>query len=241
MAALDFGMALSRGLIPKDKLAQEDLLNLAGGRNIFKSEDWWQKQVDKQVKEGYRQPAYTTLFLTKSGQYKPGYATHSGGTSQYWDFQFPDNSLSYVGRDFRDPEGIYKLEGAFGGQYKPALPNSSLDYMRLPSLSPANLAKIDPKTNLPLIKVQTDFSKSKRVAFTAPELKRVEDVSRSATEAIKKESAQLQASSRRLKRATAGLVAKARVEGEAPLTGLPALGEGGLGITGSILGGGIKL
>jgi hypothetical protein len=37
------------------------------------------------------------------------------------------------------------------------------------------------------------------------------------------------------------VLAKARLEGEAPSTGLPALGEGGLGITGSILGGGIKL
>ena len=241
MAALDFGMALSRGLIPKDKLAQEDLLDLAGGRNIFKSEDWWQKQVDKQVKEGYRQPSYTTLFLTKSGQYKSGYATHSGGTSQYYDFQFPQDALSYVGTSWLDPEGIYKLEGAVGGQYKPAIIGFDMNAQSTPSLSETNLAKKDPKTNLPLIKVQTDFNKSKRVAFTAPELKRVEDVSRFATEAVKKESAQLKASSRRLKRATAGVLAKARLEGEAPSTGLPALGEGGLGITGSILGGGIKL
>jgi hypothetical protein len=29
-------------------------MNLAGGRNIFKSEDWWNKAVDKQISSGYR-------------------------------------------------------------------------------------------------------------------------------------------------------------------------------------------
>ena len=40
MAALDFGMALARGMLPTSEKAQKDLANLAGGRNIFKSEDW---------------------------------------------------------------------------------------------------------------------------------------------------------------------------------------------------------
>jgi hypothetical protein len=49
MAALDFGMALARGCFLKQKMHKKDLINLAGGRNVFKSEDWWNKAVDKQI------------------------------------------------------------------------------------------------------------------------------------------------------------------------------------------------
>jgi hypothetical protein len=67
MAALDFGMALARGMLPTAKKSQEDLLNLAGGRNIFKSEDWWNKAVDKQVSEGYRKQDYQKQYLVDTG------------------------------------------------------------------------------------------------------------------------------------------------------------------------------
>ena len=50
MAALDFGMALARGMLPTSESSQRDLLNLAGGRNVFKSEDWWNKAVELQKK-----------------------------------------------------------------------------------------------------------------------------------------------------------------------------------------------
>ena len=73
MAALDFGMALARGMLPKAETAQKDLLNLAGGRNIFKSEDWWNKTVDKQIKEGYRTvERQDKEFLMPGGEYKAG-------------------------------------------------------------------------------------------------------------------------------------------------------------------------
>ena len=69
MAALDFGMALARGMLPKSESAQKDLLNLAGGRNIFKSEDWWNKAVDKQISEGYRTvERQDKEFLMPSGE-----------------------------------------------------------------------------------------------------------------------------------------------------------------------------
>ncbi len=71
MAALDFGMALSRGMLPQSEKAQKDLLNLAGGRNVFKSEDWWQQQVDKQISEGYREAERTAKdYLMPSGEYQ---------------------------------------------------------------------------------------------------------------------------------------------------------------------------
>lgn len=72
MAALDFGMALARGMLPTSSAAQRDLLELAGGRNIFKSEDWWNEQVDKQISEGPRKEVSATKYLTQSGDYKLG-------------------------------------------------------------------------------------------------------------------------------------------------------------------------
>jgi hypothetical protein len=67
MAALDFGMALARGMLPTTQKAQEDLLDLAGGRNVFKSESWWQEQVDKQIDKGYRRQDYQKQYLVDVG------------------------------------------------------------------------------------------------------------------------------------------------------------------------------
>jgi hypothetical protein len=83
MAALDFGMALARGMLPTAKKAQEDLLNLAGGRNIFKSEDWWNKAVDKQISQGYRQQDYQTQYLVDTGLAKPSMVAKSSGILEW--------------------------------------------------------------------------------------------------------------------------------------------------------------
>ena len=64
MAALDFGMALARGMLPKAEKAQQDIIKQAGGRNIFKSEDWWNQAVDKQIKEGYETTRQETQYKT---------------------------------------------------------------------------------------------------------------------------------------------------------------------------------
>ena len=52
MAALDFGMAKTRGLIAPSQSYEENVISKAGGRNVFKSEDWWNKQLDVGIKEG---------------------------------------------------------------------------------------------------------------------------------------------------------------------------------------------
>ena len=52
MAALDFGMAKARGLVAPIKEAEADLIKQAGGRNIFKSEDWWNDQYNKTIRQG---------------------------------------------------------------------------------------------------------------------------------------------------------------------------------------------
>jgi len=48
--ALDFGMALARGLVAHDKDYQTTVKKAAGGGGVFKSEDWWSSQLDKAIK-----------------------------------------------------------------------------------------------------------------------------------------------------------------------------------------------
>ena len=232
MAALDFGMALARGMLPTAEAAQKDLLDLAGGRNVFKSEDWWNKAVDEQISSGYRTvESQNKEFLMPTGEYQPGKK---------------ETSTSY-------------------GTYSPllgwtAMPNSPLGIQYQPSYSPifgysggvqartstsytapeGAIFTVDPKTKEKQYTSRFyDVFGSKREDFTAGELSDIESAARRGAEQAKRVAAESKAT--RKKRGTGGVLAKARIEGEGPATGLPALGEGGLGITGSILGGGIKL
>ena len=221
MAALDFGMALARGMLPKAETAQKDLLNLAGGRNVFKSEDWWNKAVDKQIKEGYREAERTAKdYLMPSGEYQREKTTTSFQSGGYTSGPFGTTFVS-------GPSG----GGAFG------LPPSGRTVTSY--VAPEGAVKQGGQfvtRDIPI------FGESaKRKDFTAGELSDIEASAKSGAQQVRRTSAESKASQRRLKRATGGLMGKARQPGEEPSTGLPALGEGGLGITGSILGGGIKL
>lgn len=76
--ALDYGMALARGLIAPQKELQAEVKELAG--NQFKSEEWWNKQLDRQIKEGMRKYETATEYKTKSGSFVLGKrATRSTG------------------------------------------------------------------------------------------------------------------------------------------------------------------
>lgn len=226
MAALDFGMALARGMLPKSETAQKDLLNLAGGRQVFKSEDWWNKAVDKQIKEGYRTVEGTNKeFLMPGGEYVPGKKETS--TSYGVQSIFGWSPLSYT--------PTYSPFFGYGGG---ATARTSVSY-KAPE---GAIFSIDPKTKEKQYTSRDyDVFGSKREDFTAGELSDIEAAAKRGAQQAKRTVAETQATKRRLSRATGGLMGKARAEGEAPATGLPALGEGGLGIVGSILGGGIKL
>ena len=67
MAALDFGMALAKGLISPVKQQQEETLKLAGGRNVFKSEDWWNKQLDRQIQSKVESPITLKEWFVPGG------------------------------------------------------------------------------------------------------------------------------------------------------------------------------
>ena len=225
MAALDFGMALARGMLPKSETAQKDLLNLAGGRNIFKSEDWWNKAVDKQISEGYRTVKEQGLeYLMPTGEYKLGE---------------------------RQQRSYYSSNSVFGGySYSPAKPytvSRGSPFYTSPNVSvtyeapEGSIFTTDPRTKEKKYTTRSVDIYGDRKDYTAGELKDIETAAKRGAEQAKRTVAETKASKRRLSRATGGLMGKARAEGEGPATGLPALGEGGLGITESILGGGIKL
>jgi hypothetical protein len=210
MAAMDFGMAVAAGIVPKAKKSQEDLINLAGGRDVFKSEGWWNKQIDKQISEGYREQKYETQYKIDTG------------LAQYFNMGPPTPSKQYIwkpaelGRGglpgmYGPPRGAVYTGGMFSTPKKYETREVSLGY-------------------------QGD-----REDFTAGELTDIEKAAKRGAETVKRTAAESKASKRRLSRATGGLIGKAMQPGQAPATGMPALGEGGLGITGSILGGGIKL
>jgi hypothetical protein len=61
MAALDYGMALSRGLIAPQKELQAEIKKLAG--TAFKSDDWWNKQLDRQIKQGISETKTKEQYL----------------------------------------------------------------------------------------------------------------------------------------------------------------------------------
>lgn len=233
MAALDFGMALARGMLPKAEAAQKDLINLAGGRDIFKSEDWWNKAVDKQISEGYRTVAHQNKeFLMPSGEYQPGkrQVSTTYGRTMFGNF-YPVSSgpfgVSY--------QPSYNPIGGYGGGIEAM---TSVSY-KAPE---GAVFTMDPRTKEKQYTSRDfDVFGSNREDYTAGELADIEKGAKAGAERAKAETAKTKASRKRLTRGTGGLVGKARLPGEAPATGLPALGEAGLGLTASVLGAEQKL
>ena len=224
MAALDFGMALARGMLPTSEKAQKDLANLAGGRNIFKSEDWWNKAVDTQISSGYRKGEMATAYKTTSGEYKVGRRTTSSYSGNPFMGTSGGTSISYG-----IPEDAVITGYTPPPRYTAYVSPFTMGYGRGPT---------GPSPIYDTKQVEV-FGPAGRTDFTAGELSDITASAKRGAEQAKRIAAESKAT--RKKRGTGGVLAKARIEGEAPATGLPALGEGGLGITGSILGGGIKL
>jgi hypothetical protein len=233
MAALDFGMALSRGMLPKSEKAQQDLLNLAGGRNIFKSEDWWNKAVDKQIKEGYRTvESQNKEFLMPTGEYQPGKKETSTSYGRMIMGQFSPVT-GFGGMPYQPS---YSPLFGYGGGISA---RTSVSY-KAPE---GAVFTVDPKTKEKQYTSRFyDVYGSTREDYTAGELKDIEVAAKAGASRAKQETATSEAAQRRLRRGTGGLVAKALVPGAEGIdTGLPALGQTGLGLGTSMLGKGFTL
>ena len=209
MAALDFGMAKARGLVAPMKEAEAALIKQAGGRNIFKSEDWWNDQYNKTIRQGLQQFETGTEYKTKSGEYVLGKRT-----------QYRTGGYAGVGGTMQTayaaPKDAVITGYSQGSWYGP----------RITRYDSRSVQVLGPDTK--------DLTQAQLDSITA--------ASKAATKTAKAESAKSEATSKRLKRATGGLLAKAPIPGtEGMATGLPILGKGGLGLTASILGAGQKL
>ena len=232
MAALDFGMAMARGMLPKSELAQKDLLNLAGGRNIFKSEDWWNKAVDKQIKEGYRTvERQDKEFLMPSGEYQPGQrqVSTSYGRMMYGQF------VPVTGQFGMPYQPSYHPFFGYGGGVSA---RTSVSY-KAPE---GAVFTTDPRTKEKQYTSRPfDVFGSERKDYTAGELSDIESAAERGAAKLKAQTEASKASQKRLRRGTGGLVGKARLPGEEPSTGLPALGTTGLAMTSGLFGADIKL
>jgi len=223
MAALDFGMALARGMLPKSEKAQKDLLNLAGGRNIFKSEDWWNQQVDKQISEGYRTvERQDKEFLMPSGEYQPGQRQVSTTYGRTIMGQFTP------------------VTGPFGMPYQPSYhpvfgygggisARTSVSY-KAPE---GAVFTIDPRTKEKQYTSRPFDVFGKREDYTAGELSDIEASAKAGAKKLKSQTEASKASQKRLRRGTGGLVGKAVTPQD---TGLSPLGVTGLGLETDTLG-----
>ena len=70
--ALDFGMALARGLVAPQKQLQDELKKLAG--KTFKTEEWWNQQLDRQIQEGITEQKTRTETSSPQGVNRYGQA-----------------------------------------------------------------------------------------------------------------------------------------------------------------------
>ena len=230
MAALDFGMALARGMLPKAETAQKDLLDLAGGRNVFKSEDWWNKAVDEQISSGYRKSETATAYRTTSGEYKVGRRTTStytgnplmgiyggGGGGTAVSYGIPEDAVI---TGYTPPPRYTGYVSPFTMGYGrgPTGPSPIYDTKQVEVFGPAG-----------------------RGDFTAGELSDITASAKRGASRVKAETEASKSAQKKLRRGTGGLMGKARLPGELPSTGLPELGSVGLGLEQGTLGGKVKL
>ena len=90
MAALDFGMAKARGLLPPIAEFEAEIVKRAGGKNIFKSEDWWSNQYNTLIKEGMPGKEKTrTEYLTRGPFNEERYMPKPFGIMQ----QYPQGTV----------------------------------------------------------------------------------------------------------------------------------------------------
>lgn len=217
MAALDFGMAMARGMLPTSEKAQKDLLNLAGGRNVFKSEDWWNQQVDKQISEGYRESVKETKYLMPSGEYKERAGTKTTyGRMMYGQFQ---------------PLGMDQFGMSYQPSYHPIFGLGGGVSARTSDIVPEGAVIRDGRAVGKLFDVFKPDAKRKD--YTAGELSDIETSAKAGASRAKRQAEQSKASQKRMRRGTGGLLAKAATPES---TGLPALGTTGLGVTAGLFG-----
>ena len=251
MAALDFGMALTRGLIPTLEGAQKDLINRAGGRNVFKSEDWWNAEVNKQLQEGYNKQEKAFEYLTTSGEYKPGERFEVSTTSGMDMLHNPfltgeimprrgETGSRYIG--YKPPKDAVSQITPYSSsviQYQQQLnrkyPGQGVGTAYVSEQYPAGKPTGSPeKSMVGRTFAMRETTGTRQDFFTANELKQITAGAKSSVQQTQREAAEKKATTRRASRGAAGLIGQTRPIQE-------PLGATGLRTEGSTLGAIFKL
>ena len=225
MANITYEQAVARKLIPDIPGIQADILDQLGGqKNVFKSEEFFNQAIDKIIKEGYRsQEKALEFFNPATGQYELGtrqtrgymeVASNPNYDKTYLTDQLPGQHSGYV--FYNAPKGIEPTSyTGIGINKKPVYDMRVVDVFRPEGVGSAT------------------------TYLDADQLKQLKKLAKSGTQDVKRETATMTSSRKRLSRATGGLAAKARPIGESGGTGLPELGTGGLQVGQTSLGKGL--
>lgn len=235
MAALDYGMALSRGLVAPQKVLQDEVRKLAGDQ--FKSEDWWNKQLDRQIKEGYVATRDVTDKITtttytpndkyqvKNKKYNPLNLTNPALAPSS-----PTNIASYRaelrrrgGFNSLSRQGVYGRQGLIMQQRSANEPQYL--YGDMPEYFEDTTSKVTYNTR----------QVTGKGPLTDAELKAIQGQAEERTRQAKRKSAELEKGTRK-KRGATGLIGRSEIKKAGLSPELPQLGFDGLGIQKTFLG-----
>ena len=227
---MDWGMALARGYIPNQEAAQKDLLaQLNYDKSIFKSEDWWNKALDKQISSGYRKESGSSqYYLMPSGEYQKGTTSTSYYKSSPFGLQTWSGGSGIFAQSAPSYSPIFGYSGGWSASTSWHAPEGAV-------------FTTDPKTGEKKYTIESrpEFG-SETKYFTSGELSAITATSKEQTSKLKREAETAKSKASRKARGTGGLTAKAILPGtEASASGLPILGETGLNAQSTILGKGL--
>lgn len=233
MAALDYGMALSRGLVAPQKQLQDEVRKLASDQ--FKSEDWWNKQLDRQIKEGYVATRdvtdkITTTTYTPNDKYQIANKNYNplNLTDPTLAPSNPTNVASYRA-ELRRRGGGSSLgrQGVYGRQGLMMQQRAANETKYVYGDQPEYFEKDTVTYNTRQV--------TGKGPLTDAELKGIQSQAEEKTRKTKRKTAELEKGSRQ-KRGATGLMGRSEIKKVGLAADLPDLGFDGLGIQKTYLG-----
>lgn len=235
MAALDYGMALSRGLVAPQKVLQDEVRKLAGDQ--FKSEDWWNKQLDRQIKEGYVATRdVTDKITTTTTKYNPN-PKYQVKNPEYG--KLIKEGTGIMGQTrivLAPPPNTFRIGG--GGGIMPQFDTRYTEADYQASMNAPKYLYGDQPEYLENTTSKVTYN-TRQVTGKGPltdaELKAIQGQAEEKTRQAKRKTAELEKGTRK-KRGATGLIGRSEIKKAGLSPELPQLGFDGLGIQKTFLG-----
>lgn len=237
--ALDYGMALSRGLVAPQKVLQDEVRKLAGDQ--FKTEDWWNKQLDRQIKEGYVATRdVTDKITTTTTKYDPNPKYQIKNPERGKLIKEGTGVMGQTRIVLAPAPGTFRIGGSNGsaiGDFLSGGPRyTEADYqasMNAPKYLYGDQPEyLENKTSKVTYNTRQVTGKG---PLTDKELKAIQGQAEERTRKIKRKTAELEKGSRQ-KRGATGLMGRSEIKQVGLAADLPDLGFDGLGIQKTYLG-----